>query len=167
TIEVRGNGPFTTPPVKITKALSIRAAAGFRPVIERDSTEPSNSLMEATAPLVLEGLELRWLNEAKPREEWRHLLIASKALHAANCKFVTRQVNAQVTAPMGPSSLELRNCAFLAPAHFNGYNGIKPTVAVFQNTQRKAVLDNCLLTCHLFLARRWGYTNGAELRLTH
>jgi hypothetical protein len=167
TIEIRGNGPFDTPQIKITKALSIRAAVGFRPVIERDSTEPSNYLIESTAPLVLEGLGLRWLNEAEPRADWRHLVYATKALHAANCQFVTRSVNVQVTGLEGDYPLELRNCEFLA-SYFKGYNGIDmPTAAVFLTQQRKAVLENCVLTCHVFSSRRWGYAHGAELRLTH
>jgi hypothetical protein len=164
-IEIRGDGPFVTPPIKITNAVSIRAAVGFRPVIQRDATEPSNYLIEAGAPLVLEGLELRWLHAGELRTNWRQLLIAAKALHAANCKFVTRRVNAQVAAMAGPYPVELRNCEFLAPPFF--HDAPLPTKSVFLQAQRKVLLDNCMLAGGLLFSRRWGHQNGAELRLMH
>jgi serine/threonine protein kinase/WD40 repeat protein len=167
TIEIRGNGPFSTPPIKITNAVAIRAGAGFRPVIEGAATEPADSLMEAAAPLVLEGLELRWRYEAEHRAGWTKILTAWKALHVANCKFATRCVQVQVVAQDGPYPLELRNCEFLAPANFEANVGIQTTFAVYPHVQRKTSLDNCLSTCGLFLMRRWGFPHGAELRLTH
>jgi hypothetical protein len=64
TIEVRGDGPFRIGKagVHIRRALTIRAASGYQPVLQMVSTEAgeerSKCLLEAWAPLTLEGLTL-------------------------------------------------------------------------------------------------------------
>jgi tRNA A-37 threonylcarbamoyl transferase component Bud32 len=78
TIEIRGNGPFTIPPTKLTRALTIRAGDGFRPVFV-------DAAIEADAPLVLEGLELKRIGG----NAWPPILrSASHNLSIANCRFV-------------------------------------------------------------------------------
>src|SRR5262249_12530657 len=57
TIEVRGNGPFVTQPIDLGRqGLTIRAAAGYRPVIKGNTEQ--DFLLHSQGPLVLEGLEL-------------------------------------------------------------------------------------------------------------
>jgi tetratricopeptide (TPR) repeat protein len=58
TIEVRGNGPFFSQPISIQhRALTIRAGAGYRPVIKFDSSgdEKGIQLLLTDSPLVLEA----------------------------------------------------------------------------------------------------------------
>src|SRR5262245_14743002 len=63
TIEVRGNGPFVTQPINIQRtALTIRAGAGFSPVISADPEVQGDVLLRSQSLLVLEGLDLRWVN---------------------------------------------------------------------------------------------------------
>src|SRR5262249_52977519 len=63
TIEIRGDGPFLVPPLVLRKkALTIRAAAGRRPVLrlnEEGLKAERSILIESDAALVLEGLELQ------------------------------------------------------------------------------------------------------------
>src|SRR5262249_56012444 len=61
TIEIRGHGPFITPPVDLgNRALTLRAAPGFHPIIQldREGTSSGAPLLKTKASLVLEGLEL-------------------------------------------------------------------------------------------------------------
>src|SRR5262249_51332402 len=61
TIEVRGNGPFVTEPIKINSALTIRAGEGFRPRIQLSELayQKGFHLLQTNAALVLEGLHLQ------------------------------------------------------------------------------------------------------------
>jgi hypothetical protein len=60
TIEIRGNGPFVCKPIRIERSLTLRAGAGFRPVIKPSSEGIENEyLLTITAALVLEGLEVQ------------------------------------------------------------------------------------------------------------
>jgi len=66
TIEVRGNGPFVSHPVNIREtSLVIRAADGFRPVIKLspEGVKAVRPLLNTSAPLVLEGLELQRVDQ--------------------------------------------------------------------------------------------------------
>src|SRR6202044_3169294 len=49
TIEIRGNGPFPTAPMVLDKALTLRAGAGYRPVLVHTT---DGTLLWTTAPLV-------------------------------------------------------------------------------------------------------------------
>src|SRR5205807_74380 len=60
-IEIDTDGPFVTRPLRIVgKSLTIRAAAQRRPVIKlhADGVKARKPLIQTSAPLVLEGLEL-------------------------------------------------------------------------------------------------------------
>lgn len=61
TIEIRGNGPFDSSPIQVpADGPTIRAAAGFVPLIRLKSDDPSPALFSCTAgKLILEGLELQ------------------------------------------------------------------------------------------------------------
>ena len=62
TIEVQGDGPFAVAPARLEeKALVIRAGLGWRPVFDLDPTVAEGAaFLHTRAPLVLEGLTLRW-----------------------------------------------------------------------------------------------------------
>src|SRR6185503_18730486 len=57
TIEIRGNGPFVTPPIYTARALTIRAAKGFRPTVQLDPKMSSPLLSSENTTLILEGIE--------------------------------------------------------------------------------------------------------------
>jgi hypothetical protein len=104
TIEVRGNGPFVNNPIKIGRtALTIRAGAGFRPVIKSSSGRIEKaSLLTTNAALVLEGLDF----QAVIPEE--NIIQSYNApLRAANCRF-----DGGIWTTHLPVC-EFRNCEFL------------------------------------------------------
>src|SRR5262249_48751734 len=104
TIEIRGKGPFVSKPISIGRIpLTIRAGAGFRPVIKSSSGRVEiASLLTTNAALGLEGLEFR---AAIPEES---IIESYNAPHlrAANCRF---------DGGIGTNQLpvcEFRNCEF-------------------------------------------------------
>jgi hypothetical protein len=91
TIEVRGNGPFVTPPINLGQsALRIRAGPGFRPLIrlQRDAQSKGHYFSRTTS-LILEGLEF----QAEPApcdpnsESPLTTLCGGVSLHVVNCRF--------------------------------------------------------------------------------
>src|SRR5262249_17302040 len=86
TIEVRGNGPFLSrsPVLTAKKALTIRAGAGFRPVLQVDRQAGGPCCLSNNGPLVLEGLEFR--KSAKHGTPGGSVLQAHAPLYVANCR---------------------------------------------------------------------------------
>jgi hypothetical protein len=134
TIEIRGNGPFITDPTVVRHPLTIRAAAGFRPVIRGNPMTPpsfKSPLLTATTPLMLEGLELQFISAG-------HTLVKSIApLHAANCRFFffVKPVLARNFIYSNSSGL-LRNCEFIS--NFAGIFLCDPLDVSF-------VIENCVV----------------------
>jgi hypothetical protein len=170
TIEIRGNGPFAIDPLVLKTPLVIRAGDGFRPVLEASDSfrsmiearsEPWRSdvvLLQAEAPLVLEGLEFRcWLRDRKVMG-WIYVLKTSKALHAANCRFLTRNTDYQVS-PSDAGQSEVRNCEFLSSQKYNAF-------AIRAYFVKPLVVDNCLLTGRIYVDHRMGQARDTSLRLT-
>src|SRR5262249_19780789 len=91
-IEIHGDGPFVSDSVKIRNHLVIRAGAGYRPSItlSQAAADKNLPLLQVSAPLVLEGLELRRVNGLGGKVEGKlpRLVHAwdSGALHLANCR---------------------------------------------------------------------------------
>jgi hypothetical protein len=121
TVEVRGDGPFVSPPVFVRKALTIRAGEGARPVLELGPAYVKGTvpLLEATAPLVLEGLELRRVGKERYQSgRLPRILFAQRApLRAANCRLVGYPDCAAILTDWSPVC-ELRNCEFLGDGRF-------------------------------------------------
>jgi hypothetical protein len=108
TIEIRGNGPFVSKPISIGKTeLTIRAGAGFRPVI-KPSPEgvETASFLVTDAALVLEGLEIPMFPEDQDKSG-RSIQSNKGPLRAANCKF-----HGGIWMTQSPVC-EFRNCEFL------------------------------------------------------
>jgi serine/threonine protein kinase/WD40 repeat protein len=125
TIEVRGGGPFVSPPVFIGKALTIRAGKGFRPVIE---VRPGQGhWLETSASLVLEGLQVRRVGNERHRSgPIPRLIFAQRApLHVANCRFVAFRDCVAVWAAWSPVC-EVRNCEFLSDGQFARVDHLLP-----------------------------------------
>jgi hypothetical protein len=122
TIEVRGDGPFVTPPISINaKALTIRAAAGFQPTIELAPKDADTNapLLWTNAALVLEGLHLERISHAnvwKPgMEPYVTAWSVGAPLQVVNCLFCQKGGTACVYADKESAVCDLRNCAFLTP----------------------------------------------------
>jgi serine/threonine protein kinase len=137
TIEIRGNGPFVTDPVTIRVALRIRAADGFRPTLtlSEAGVRTASPVLEAHAPLVLEGLELQRVS-SRIEESVRGDVIRSQAssLHVANCRFLLDIPSYCITS-YSPQSF-LRNSELITPG---GHS--------FQYVSRlpgQFVIDNCV-----------------------
>ena len=118
TIEIRGNGPFVSRPIKIRgTALSIRAGEGFRPVITLSpaGVQAGSNLVETDTLLVLEGLELHRVSQAPEQEQpgWPAIVYAPTGarLHIANCRFVLKSGRNCVSSDS--PICELRNCECL------------------------------------------------------
>jgi hypothetical protein len=119
-IEVRGNGPFDSRPIKLGRTpLTIRAGQGFRPVIRLDMRQVRNgdALLETKSALRLEGLELH--APGRPPVGvgplWPiliHALHGDARLFVANCRFVAREVKAAPIRTAQVAVLDLRNCQF-------------------------------------------------------
>src|SRR5262249_42059663 len=117
TIEIRGNGPFITPPINIQRtALTIRAGAGFSPGVSAHPEKQGDVLLRSQSLLVLEGLDLQWVN-GKPSGPIRCLVysIGSAArLYAVNCRFLMsrRELPHNVGCAISWDSAlcHLRNC---------------------------------------------------------
>jgi len=109
TIEIRGNGPFLTEPIRIKHPLSIRAGERFFPVIVADSTvslEWEVPLIDARATLALEGIEIR-ADSGQHTGKVGILVKAHDAVRMTNCRLEMACSGGCVHASAG---LELRNC---------------------------------------------------------
>ena len=147
TIEVRGNGPFVGQPMSNNQALTIRAGAGFRPVIRFDAEglEANAALFKPYAPLVLEGLDLRLVSPDKPSPVG-YLLInvtTDAPLSIANCRLLADAgcltcISAARSADSVPLRIEIRNSEM-----FNSWS-LGPIVHEGFRMER-LVLENCLL----------------------
>jgi serine/threonine protein kinase len=144
TVEVRGNGPFLTPPVKIAiGTLAIRAAAGFRPVIglTPNSAPAHEPLLRCEGPLTLEGLEFQRLNQpAWNTGDSAPSIISTEgsALNIANCRFrsdppVPNRPYHLYCVQTGATVLRVRNCELYIP-----------TEVSISSWGRTIELDNCL-----------------------
>lgn len=175
TIEVCWDGKFETKPIEIPphKALIIRAAEGFRPMIRVRSDE--SPLLSTDALLVLEGLALqRARPEFPPRfpPVPRVPLIKSGGaeLYVTNCHFLVR-------SPMGPvpnrsavyldraASCQLRNCEFYGrtgTAVLWSHQGIAAGAGRPSSTLS---VNNCVHRGTWVLLLEYGGEDTASLRL--
>jgi len=123
TIEVRGNGPFLTEPLLIEKRLTIRASAGFTPVIQLrpEDSQQRASLLTATDALVLEGLELHRDDSALPptvAASNRGIITSHVApeFSLVNCKLVKRGLGAAVGLERPVGLCQIRNTIIVTVA---------------------------------------------------
>jgi formylglycine-generating enzyme required for sulfatase activity/WD40 repeat protein len=116
TIEIRGNGPFFTDPMHVRQPLVIRAADGFRPLIQANpkiTLIHDLPLLEAHDLLVLEGLDVRTSPAQSvwpcTRSGCARLLSSKGGIRAANCRlfFCPHVTGGPLEAK---SDGDLRNC---------------------------------------------------------
>ncbi len=142
TIEIRGNGPFVTHPISIgAKALTIRAAAGYRPVLQCVRTEAEFGAvpLRTDAPLVLEGIEIQ-LKLSDPRDIGI-LIRPGSSLFAANCRFRLSGGPHCVWNEDNAKRCVLRNCEVIG--HCSAISG-------GPRSGFHGLLDNCLLFATAF-----------------
>lgn len=166
TIEVRGDGPFDTPPITIPPGYphTIRAGTGFRPVFRLNAAgqETHAPLIRTESPLVLEGLELQRVTPTPWARGMPHRRVveAKAPLHAANCRFVLKPGESCVEMT-GADFCELRNCEFLT-SHGHGVGWTGPAGS-------QIIMENCV---HTGIAALWMNQNtlqvqGVSVRLAH
>ncbi len=96
TIEIRGNGPFATDPIKVeNKALTIRAGTGWEPVLQLAATAPKSSqwMLLTDGPLVLEGLQFQHLEGEPGKDDSSYFILVYSQrapLHVSQCRFFIR-----------------------------------------------------------------------------
>jgi hypothetical protein len=142
TIEVRGNGPFVTRPIDLRdQAVRIRAADGFRPVIQMgpEGAQTVDPILRTNASLVVEGVEFRrsgppWRDVGWPRPSiiWSD----GRSFHLANCRFLFDIQLFQNCAVTNAPETVVRNCEFLSPGS-HSIHTILPPGGLY-------ILENCL-----------------------
>jgi hypothetical protein len=150
TIEVRGNGPFLTPPLDLgNRALTIRAGEGYRPVIKLSPewAERNVHLLHTQAALVLEGLELHRVRSGGDEKAWCHVIEnwAAVPVRAANCRFVLKPKVHAVSA-VDATVLDLRNCEFLLGTGGKNWNENTDAVVWRAPAGGRCRIQNCLMT---------------------
>jgi len=101
TIEIRGNGPYTTKLIQVSVPLTIRAGTGYEPVIRPLASE--HVLLETRARLVLEGLEFQRATDSMGSVTAVNSL--GVALYVTNCRLTGCELRAQIL-----SFAQVRNC---------------------------------------------------------
>ena len=146
TIEIRGNGPFVSKPISIGRAaLTIRAGAGFRPVIKPSSEGIEQApFLTTDAALVLEGLDFQVMFPEDQKSSGRSIQSNNAPLRATNCRF-----HGGIWMTQSPVC-EFRNCEFL-----NG--GWWGCCAQQISSGARVLFENCLFwsgghAIHLFYA---------------
>jgi hypothetical protein len=141
TIEVRGNGPFVSDPIETYQSLTIRAGAGFRPVLRlsRAASEGTRPLLKASATLTLEGLELVRLGGPRESKASDSVIFASDCpLSLLNCRLVRTGRGNMVFGYRSPR-LELRNCEFSGETWY--------CVGWDTSAGGKLTIDQCTFAC--------------------
>jgi hypothetical protein len=112
TIEIRGNGPFVSDLARVKKALRLRAAEGFKPIITFQHVPLGQfwqGMMEVHAPLVVEGIEFRYVRPEKGGVVQAFLVTSD--LRMTNCRVVTQGETNAIGLVTG--SVELHRCEIL------------------------------------------------------
>ena len=151
TIEIHGNGPFVTDPIVIVHPLTIRAGDEFRPVIQENPANLSHSevpLLSAKGPLVLEGLELKYVSRSD-RVVGADIVKATAPLRVANCRFA--MLKSRGNSVWSSSSGVLQNCEIV-----NMEGGCNLAWATL--SKECFLVENCVLT-GMIMVHRFDRTN--------
>jgi serine/threonine-protein kinase len=113
-IEIRRNGPIVVDPIRVPVALAVRAAEGYRPVIQLgpEGVASNSAILNTDSPLILEGLEFNRRGAPSKAIGTPYLIRAYRAaLHVAHCRFFIRgEGNALLVTC--PAEVTARNCIF-------------------------------------------------------
>jgi hypothetical protein len=138
TVEIRGNGPFDSQPIRIVgRGIAIRAGRAYRPVIRlmQDALSDGASLFVTDAPLVLEGLELQFVEGRKERRGRGPVAVHSSGatFSMANCTLTGADSLFQLDQSR---RCELRNCLLLQTASLLNWS--------LPGEKGELVMENCL-----------------------
>src|SRR5262249_50849567 len=147
TIEIHGNGPFITDPLELgSKVLTIRAGAGYAPVIKPSpaAVKADGALLRVkNGALTLEGLELH--HEGSPEKSERGIIergiIGAHAttLCMTNCKLVVNPGtpgHCWAIIGMGSPRGHIRNCLIVSPGN---------AMMLWSVPSMQWNVDNCLI----------------------
>jgi hypothetical protein len=98
-------------------ALAVRAAEGYRPVLQLnpEGVASKGAILGTKLPLILEGLEFRCPRGPSQAPGTPALIRAQRAsLHVAHCRFVVRWGGKALLVTC-PADVTARNCEFEAP----------------------------------------------------
>jgi serine/threonine protein kinase len=113
-IEIRRNGPIVVDPIRVPAALAVRAAEGYRPVIQLspEGVASNGAILDTKSPLILEGLEFHGPRGPSKAPGTPALIRARRAsLHVAHCRFVVRGEGKALLVTC-PADVTARNCEF-------------------------------------------------------
>lgn len=162
-IEIRGNGPFVTEPVKIVdKGLTFRSGRGFAPVIQLSAAgiKAGATLLETNASLTVEGLEFQRVGtDELPAQLSRMLLFCQRApLHLANCRFLLKGSGPSI-AVQGVESprLVVRNCMVAGAPEVSGFMWVRPP-------RGQMTVENCVIAApnSALIVRQIGFDSGGS-----
>jgi hypothetical protein len=116
-IEIRRNGPIVVDPIRVPVALAVRAAEGYRPVLQLspEGAASDGAILDTESALILEGLGTPCLIRS---------LRAS--LLVAHCRFLISG-NGKALQVTFPASVEARNCEFEAAPNASSALGFAQT----------------------------------------
>jgi len=143
TIEIRGNGPFVTDLVDFQHTLAIRAAEGFRPVVQANpkaTLSHNRPLLLSRDLLVLEGLDIK-TSPGQSVSVAPRLLTSRGGIRATNCRLFLcpDHPGGPLLAPLG--NVDLRNCFLLGGGAVTWDMGSKSRLGI----------QNCILVGGLYL----------------
>jgi hypothetical protein len=157
TVEIRGNGPFVGPPLVLDRPLTIRAGAGYRPVL-RMNPESTGWYLQSAASLVLEGLDLDgWTTPAEEKKYRPLLACGGQVLLVANCRLRVRGPSQCIQN--GAGRCEVRNCEFFC-VPWQALTWVLPATG-------SLAVDNCLfIRCWLGIEMDTAVPRSISARLT-
>jgi hypothetical protein len=140
-IEIRRNGPIVVPPIRVPAALAIRAAEGYRPVIQLspEGVAGSGAILDTQSPLILEGLELqRPVGPSQAPGTPALVRTHQASLHVAHCRFVVKGESNTLLVTC-PADVTARNC------EFEGAPDAGSALGLSQAGRSKVHIEQCVL----------------------
>jgi hypothetical protein len=113
-IEIRRNGPIVVDPIRVPVPLAVRAADGYRPVLQLspEGVASNGAILDTESRLILEGLEFHCRGGRSKAPGTPYLIRARRAsLHVAHCRFFVRGKGNAVQV-MCPADVTVRYCSF-------------------------------------------------------
>jgi formylglycine-generating enzyme required for sulfatase activity/serine/threonine protein kinase len=142
TVEIRGNGPFMTGPIKLPPAaLAIRAGDGCRPVIETGPDAwDTNEWIWAHGPLALEGLTFRGTKTGLRDGSVNAVKVdAYSPLFVTHCRFVFLGSRVNPIHAGRSTNCEVRHCEFVLGRIAN------QAVVWIPGKDRRLVVHGCIV----------------------
>jgi serine/threonine protein kinase len=118
-VEIRRNGPIVVHPIRVPVALAVRAAEGYRPVLQLspEGAASKGAILETNSPLILEGLELQDARGPSGTSRTPALVRVHRAsLHVAHCRFLVRGKGNALLVTC-PADVTVRNSEFETPSN--------------------------------------------------